>query len=339
MGQTTTRITAQDFVTPPELHDYSLAANGAGRIGGVRLHIASDGTKSYLAGCYQQVPLRVLPLAFGPHQPALFYLLNPTAGLFDGDAQRIDVHAGASSRAIVTGQSATRIHPCLHGYSTQQWHIRVEAGAILVILPGPALPFQRCRYFQRALVDLAEGAHIIWGDLWLPGRYERGADSERFQFHAIVQDLTVRRRGRLIFRDRFCWRGPWDEATADWHFGGEVAYGTLFTTIGEPTGASPRVPEELGEHPEYREAQFQTAEKHTCRRWLGPAQAVTAALAQRAFTLAGHADGQTEPWLLATHDLAPTHWFSPNPLSERSSAAPLKECEGQLRAFPQREPR
>src|SRR5207302_2511385 len=142
------RISAADFVTPPELAERRLAADGAGRIGGVRLELTGDAAETRLASCYQQVPLRVLPtFGFGPGQPALVYLLNPTAGLLDGDAQLVEVQAGPGTRAVVTGQSATRIHPCLHGFSTQQWHMRVAEGAILVVLPGPALPFQGCRYF------------------------------------------------------------------------------------------------------------------------------------------------------------------------------------------------
>ncbi len=155
MGNAATRITAEDFVTPPELNDYRLALNGAGRIGGVRLQLTGKPTK--LAGCYQQVPLRVLALGFGESQPGLVYLLNPTAGLFDGDAQLVDIYAGPGTRTFVTGQSATRIHPCLHGFSTQQWRVHVAAGAILVLLPGPAIPFQGCRYFQRVTIDLDEG--------------------------------------------------------------------------------------------------------------------------------------------------------------------------------------
>jgi urease accessory protein len=303
MGNTTIRITAQDFVTPPELAGYALAANGAGRIGGVRLQLTAAGGTTRPAGCYQQVPLRVNTLGFWPDQPALVYLLNPTAGLFDGDAQLIDIHSGPGSRAFVTGQSATRIHPCLTGFSTQQWQVRVEAGAILVVLPGPAIPFQGCRYVQRVRVDLAEGAHLIWGDLWVAGRYARGAESERFQFRDVIQDLTISRDGRLIFRDRFCWRGPWDEATAAWHFGGADAYGSLFTTVETPAEETPA---ELG----LRQACFKTSAKHTCLRWLGPVQAVAAAMTRQAFALAARAENQIDPWLVATHDLAPNHWFA-----------------------------
>ena len=306
MGNATTRITAQDFVTPVQLADYRLAANGAGRIGGLRLEITGRPTR--LAGCYQQVPLRVLSLGFGPAQPNLIYVLNPTAGLFDGDAQLVDINVGAGSHVFVTGQSATRIHPCLKGFSTQQWRLSVAAGAIVVILPGPALPFQGCRYYQRAEVELAEGAHLIWGDIWLPGRYARDAESERFQFRTLVQDFAVRRAGRLMFREHFCWQGPWDAATAAWHFSDADAYGTLFTTVDTRDDTDAR----LGVNPALplRHASFRTAEKHTCLRWLGPAQAVIAALTRAALTLAAQAEGQSDPWLLATHELAPNHWFS-----------------------------
>src|SRR5207302_4533244 len=165
MGASATRISAADFLTPPELRDRHLAADSAGRIGGVRLELVSGRVVSgewsegvaltthhsplttrpltRLSSCYQQVPLRVLPpFQFGAGQPCLVYLLNPTAGLMDGDAQLVHINAGPGTRAVIVGQSATRIHPCWRGFSTQQWHIGVAAGAVLAVLPGPAIPFQ-----------------------------------------------------------------------------------------------------------------------------------------------------------------------------------------------------
>src|SRR5207302_2430901 len=119
-----------------------------------RAALVSHTVQTTLRSCYQQVPLRILPpFHFGADQPALVYLLNPTAGLMDGDGQRIELTAGSATRAVVVGQSATRIHPCVRGFSTQQWSIRVDAGGILAVLPGPAIPFQGCRYFQRVEID------------------------------------------------------------------------------------------------------------------------------------------------------------------------------------------
>ena len=128
----------------------------------------------------------------------------------------------------MTGQSATRIHPAVASYATQQWTVDVEDDACLVVLPGPAIPFRGCRYFQRGRVELAPRARLIWGDIWLPGRYDRGELSERFQFERIVQDFEVRRAGRLVYRDRFRWDGPWTPEDADWYFGGALAAASLF---------------------------------------------------------------------------------------------------------------
>jgi urease accessory protein len=255
---------------------------------------------------YQQVPLRVLPaFQFGADQPALLYLMNPTAGLMDGDGQRIDLVAGPKTRSVVVGQSATRIHPCLRGFTTQQWSVRADAGAVLAVLPGPAIPFQGCRYFQRIEINLAAEASLVWGDVWLAGRYARGDDSESFQFATVVQEFTVRRDGVLIFRDRFCWQGPWNAETASFCFGGAPACGSLFAT-GPADESAARSPRDL------RQAWLATAAGDTCVRWLGASEAVADAVVRNALHLAAQKAGRGvgESWLDAA-DLAPCHWFSP----------------------------
>jgi urease accessory protein len=303
MGGHTARITAADFVTPPELHDLRLAANGAGRIGGVRLELAAGPRGTRLGACYQQVPLRVLSLDLCARQPALVYLLNPTAGLMDGDGHLIELSAGAGSRALVAGQAATRIHPSLHAFSAQRWRVHVATGAILAVLPGPTIPYQASRYAQHVEIDLDEGAGLVWGDLWYAGRYARGDASEQFQFDRIVQSFTVRRQGQLVFRDRFAWQGPWDDATAAWHFGGFPAYGSVFAT---GTVEQESVDDIAG----IRHARLRTAAGDMCWRWAGPAELVTQHVVATALGRAGSLDGKREPWLLTRHDLAPTHWFS-----------------------------
>jgi len=268
------------------------------------VELAGNRSRTVLGACYQQVPLRILPpFHFGDDQPALLYLLNPTAGLMDGDAQLVDVTARSGTRAVVVGQSATRIHPCLRGFSTQQWRIRVESGAVLVVLPGPAIPFQGSRYYQRVDIDLAAGAGLAWGDIWLPGRYARGGLSEQFQFAMLLQELTVRRAGRLIFRDRFCWRGPWDPATARWHWGSHAACGSLFVA------GCPHALAQAGSGPAI---EFATAAGDRCIRCQGPAECVTAAVVRTALTAAALCTDQPgdRAWLSEAHALAPNHWFT-----------------------------
>jgi urease accessory protein len=89
----------------------------------------------------------------------------PTVGLMDGDGHCIDLAAGPGTRTVVTGQSANRIHPARVSFATQQWQLRIAEGAMLVLLPGPTIPFAGCRYSQRAQLTLAGDARVVWGDV------------------------------------------------------------------------------------------------------------------------------------------------------------------------------
>ena len=304
MGASAVRITAADFLTPPEFEGLRLAVRSAGQIGGVRIELVASGDATRLGACYQQVPLRVLPpFQFAPDPAALLYLLNPTAGLLDGDAHRIEITARPGTRAVVTGQSANRVHPALAGFSTQQWHVHVASGAELVILPGPTIPYQGCRYYQRIMIDLEAGARLAWGDVWLPGRYARAAASEWFQFDQIVQELEVRRQGELIYRERFHWKGPWGANEIRWFLGSERATASLFVT----GSALAPFPAQDGS---VERAILALASGDTCIRWCGVPTAVTADVVATALTAASRWSGGEVPWLLSSHNFGPNHWFA-----------------------------
>jgi urease accessory protein len=293
-------------VTPPEFQGLHLAQSETARIGGARIELARSGDETRLGVCYQQVPVRAMPPFVLDNEPAsLLYLINLTAGLLDGDGHLIEISAREGSRAVVTGQSATRVHPAVASYATQQWTVEVEEKACLVVLPGPAIPFRGSRYYQRGRVELAPSARLLWGDVWLPGRYDRGELSERFVFERIVQDFEVRRGGRLVYRDRFGWSGPWTRDDADWYFGGALAVASLFI-------AGP-LPEVLpATSPGNLRSVFRLDTGECCIRWCGRPAAVTADLVLIALSLAAQwtVGRGAPPWLLASGGLAPNHWFS-----------------------------
>jgi urease accessory protein len=307
VGPGTTGINRDQILTPPEFRGLDPTEHPAGRVGGMRVELEHVDGRTRLGACYQQIPIRVMPPFDLDSEPAaLLYVVNLTAGLLDGDAHLIEVAARAGTRAVVTGQSATRVHPALTSFATQQWAVTVEDDACLVVLPGPTIPYRGCRYFQHGRADLGSRARLIWGDIWLPGRYDRGTLSERFHFDRIVQDFEVRRAGRLVYRDRFRWDGPWSPADARWYWGGELACGSLF--VGGP------VPDDLPEpDPSVRRSVFPLDTGESCVRWCGPPAAVTIDLVRTALGLAGVWTGgpAARPWLLASNELAPNHWFSP----------------------------
>lgn len=307
MGAPAARISRDEFLIPPEFAGQYPASHPAARVGGARIELITNGQETRLGTCYQQVPVRLAPpFAFTNEPASLLYLINLTAGLMDGDAHRIEVTARAGTKAVVTGQSATRVHPAVSTYATQQWDVTVEDDACLVVLPGPLIPYRGCRYFQRGRVALAPRARLMWGEIWFPGRYERGQLSEHFQFERIVQDFEARRDGRLVYRDRFCWDGPWSADEAKWYFGGEYCSASLFV-------AGP-IPEPFPEaDPVLRRSVMQLDTGVYCVRWCGPPAAVTDDLVLNALRLAGQwTNGPaSHPWFLNSGCLAPNHWFSP----------------------------
>jgi urease accessory protein len=306
VGARSDRITRDEFLTPPEFQNAVPTQNPAGRVGGARIELIRTGSRTHLGSCYQQIPLRLFPPFELDSEPAaLLYLINLTAGLMDGDGHLIELTAREGTTALVTGQSATRVHPALDSHATQHWNVKAEDDACLVVLPGPTIPFRGCRYYQRARVELAPRGRLVWGDIWLPGRYERGELSERFQFERIVQDFEVRRSGRLVYRDRFRWDGPWTAEEVDWYFGGALASGSLFV-------AGP-MPESLPDAADsVRRVVLRLESGDSCVRWCGPPAVVTAELVDTALRVAARWTGGSgaRPWLLSSSDLAPNHWFS-----------------------------
>jgi urease accessory protein len=309
VGPAAVRIGEEDFLTPPEFRGLRLALSPVGQVGGLRMELIASGGKTRLGDCYQQIPLRVMKaFHFAGERAALLYVLNPTVGLLDGDAHRIDLVVREGCRAVVAGQSANRIHPAQGGFSTQQWHVRVEAGAELVVLPGPAIPYRGCRYYQYARIELIGDARLVWGDIWLPGRYARGEASEFHAFDTVVQDVEVRRDGVLVYRDRFTWAGPWSADEARWHLGGGLASGSLFVG-GGVTRISRSQPGEGG--PPSMLTALELASGDTLFRACGDPAGVTADLVRLALGRAG-AWSNGRPWLVAGGNFGPNHWFSPN---------------------------
>ncbi|MBX7103574.1 MAG: urease accessory protein UreD [Gemmataceae bacterium] len=320
MGPRAVGITRQDLVTPPEFQSLHLADQVAGRIGGADIELVRVGEETRLGACYQQIPMRIMPaFSFDDEPAALLYMITLTTGLMDGDGHRFQVKSRPGTRAVLTGQSASRVHPAPVAYSTQQWDVNVEDDAILVVLPGPTIPYAGSRFYQRARVQLAPTGRLIWGDIWHPGRYDRGELSERFQFNRIVQDFEARRGDRLVYRDRFCWNGPWNPSDVDWYLGGHLATASLFVA-----GPLPDVmPEPVAS---VRRSVFRLDTGESCLRWCGSPHAVTADLVAVTMRVAASWTGGpgSRPWLINSSDLAPNHWFSIQPETDdggTSSAA------------------
>lgn len=299
-----------DFPVPPELAGRDPGDAPGEHLGGLRVALKHSDGEVRLGRCYYQNPLRVFaPMAEHPGGPALLLMMSATPGLLDGDGQLVEVDAGPGVRAFVTSQSAGKIHPCPRWHASAVFQLRVAPGATLCFLPGPTIPFAGSRFYQSAEIDIEEGGAIVWGDILLAGRTHHRRGPERFAFDRIVQELRVRREGKLVHYERFSWAGPWGPDEIGWHFGKAEAAASLFIS-----GAIR--PEEFPGAPEGVQVAFlETAFGDTCVRLLGedPEQLI-AATARIALGAAARLSGGAEPWFIGSNRLAAGHWFTP-PLS------------------------
>jgi urease accessory protein len=119
---------------------------------------------------------------------AFLFLLNPTPGIFQGDAQRIQVQAGPGARVHLTTPSATKIYAMPDRRACQYLDFSLAAGAYLEYLPEPLIPFRGARLVQRTTVNQSHRSVLVFGDVVLPGRTARG---ESFAFHSLDRRLTV----------------------------------------------------------------------------------------------------------------------------------------------------
>jgi urease accessory protein len=150
----------------------------------------------------------------------LVNVVNPTAGVLAGDElhTRIQVDAGAS--LLVTSPSATRVFRMPEGSASAVQSLSVGAGAWLEYLPEALVPHAGSVFHQTTVVDLDGAAELFYGDILVPGRLARG---ETWAWKGLVLDLTVRRGGELLLRERFDQSGKELRALAELSGAGEGA--------------------------------------------------------------------------------------------------------------------
>lgn len=142
-------------------------------------------------------------------------VVNPTAGLFEGDSLRS--HVSVESRAFMhlASPSASRIHTMREGRAEVDQKFSVGTKSWLEVSPAPLIPQRNSRYRQVTLIKVAPGGELFFAEVLSPGRVAHG---ECFEFSEIDWECNLFWDHRLIARERFflqpdnsslnCLRGP-----------------------------------------------------------------------------------------------------------------------------------
>jgi len=173
---------------------------------------ARDG-RTYLAEQHAQAPLGIIrpfPLADGS---ALLQIIHVAPGIMGGDEYRLDVRVEAGARVILTGTSATKLHPARPAAcATQRAHFTVMDGGALEYYPGLTIPFADAEFAQTLDVVLAPGAKFGFLEQWAMGRTERG---ECLAFRRLSSRTSIVRGGVPCYCDALELRPP-EASPAGW---------------------------------------------------------------------------------------------------------------------------
>jgi urease accessory protein len=157
----------------------------------------------------------------------LVQVVNPTAGILEGDSLESDIAVEQGAALLVTTPSASRVFKMRDGSAACRQHFKVAKGAWLEVMPEPLVPHRGCRYRQTTKVEVEPG-----GEAWVWDR--------------LCLETEVRLGGVLILRERFDQSGAELKALAALAGSGPKACFGNAVLIAE--GASPWLPEVAALH-------------------------------------------------------------------------------------------
>jgi urease accessory protein len=131
----------------------------------------------------------------------LVQVVNPTAGILEGDSLESDIAVGKDAALLVTTPSASRIFKMRDGSAACCQRFTVEKGGWLEVLPEPLVPHRGCRYRQTTKVEVAPGGGLFFVDLLMAGRIAHR--DEAWVWERLCLETEVRSGGELVLKERF----------------------------------------------------------------------------------------------------------------------------------------
>jgi len=168
----------------------------------------------------------------------LVQVVNPTAGILEGDSLESDIVVGRGAALLITTPSASRVFKMRTGSASCRQQYQVAQDGWLEVLPEPLVPHRGCRYRQTSEVAVEAGGGLFLLDLLMPGRIAHGG--EAWVWDRLCLETTVRLAGDLILRERFDTGGAELQALAT--LAGSGSQACFGNAVLIATGAAPWLP-------------------------------------------------------------------------------------------------
>ena len=138
-----------------------------------------------------------------PHHDAdtlVVNIVNPTAGLLEGDRVECRVNVEGGARLLLTTPSASRAHRMRDGVAELVQELRVAEKGFLEFWPELLIPQGGTGYRQRTQLHVEGGGELIFFESLAPGRVAFG---ESFAFRELTWETDVWHGPTHIARERY----------------------------------------------------------------------------------------------------------------------------------------
>ena len=127
-------------------------------------------------------------------------VVNPTAGIFEGDCLESRIAAGKDACACVFSPSSTQVYAMPNGGKAHfRQEVSVAPGASLAVMPRWLVPHKGARLEQCTRLDVSRGSRLFYVDLISAGRSGSG---EFLQYKELTAAMEIWLGGTIVLKER-----------------------------------------------------------------------------------------------------------------------------------------
>lgn len=179
-------------------HDTDI--NRFGKTSTLRITAASDGEKTILDDVYFTSPYKLLPPFYTDGSSfASTMLISVSAGIMEGDRQKVDITLKENAHLICTSQAFDKIHKMNNGEAKRTIRLKLAHNAALWYEPLPVIPFAGSSFTNKFDISLADTtARFALTDIISAGRIAYG---ETFKYKCYNSLINAYIGDELVFFD------------------------------------------------------------------------------------------------------------------------------------------
>ena len=194
------------------------------------VEVSRVGGRSRLTSCLAVAPLKILsPKVEADYSTAI--LSSYGGGLVAGDCARLRVRCGREAKLFLGTQAFTKVYKATDGrVARQELAGHIEAGACVVSLPDPVVPYADSAFVQEQVWHLDAGASLVLLDGGTAGRGERG---EQFHYSSYTSNISIYLESELVLAERLRLQPKQQTPDRVGAFGPYTAFANAFI-VGDP---------------------------------------------------------------------------------------------------------